>query len=75
MLWNTLYGATESGGRSNRGTIFKLQTDGTGFTVLKDFSGGDGERPCCLTLSGTTLYGAAAIGGTNRPRDAVQTEH
>ena len=43
MLWNTLYGATESGGRSNRGTIFKSPTDGTGFTVLKDFSGGDGE--------------------------------
>jgi uncharacterized repeat protein (TIGR03803 family) len=68
---NTLYGATESGGRSNRGTIFKLQTDGTGFTVLKDFSGGDGERPCCLTLSGTTLYGAAAIGGTNSGRGTL----
>jgi uncharacterized repeat protein (TIGR03803 family) len=31
---DTLYGTTYEGGRSGGGTVFKVNTDGTGFTVL-----------------------------------------
>jgi uncharacterized repeat protein (TIGR03803 family) len=63
----TLYGMTGAGGSANLGTIFKIGTDGTGFTVLHSFAGGasDGGNPeGSLLLSGTTLYGMAAIGGS-----------
>jgi uncharacterized repeat protein (TIGR03803 family) len=36
---STLYGTTCSGGTSNYGIVFKVNTDGTGFTVLKHFAG------------------------------------
>ena len=35
---NTLFGTTASGGSSGWGTVFKLNTDGSGYTVLMDFS-------------------------------------
>jgi uncharacterized repeat protein (TIGR03803 family) len=59
----TLYGTTGSGGSSNCGTVFKLETDGTGFAVLKQFAGSDGADPSGLLLSGTTLYGTTHNGG------------
>ena len=60
----TLYGTTRFGGLSNAptpyglGTVFKLNTDGSGYTVLKAFSG---DTPMAgLVLSGRTLYGTTA---------------
>ena len=41
----TLYGTASSGGVSNVGTLFSLNHDGTGFTVLKHFTGSDGANP------------------------------
>lgn len=69
----TLYGMTEHGGGgtgvfSNCGTIFKIETDGSQFAVLHNFSGGvsDGREPWgSLLLSGTTLYGMTSYGGAN----------
>jgi uncharacterized repeat protein (TIGR03803 family) len=71
MLWgNTLYGTTAgptSSYWSNLGnaTVFKLNIDGTGFTVLHAFTGGsDGRNPYAgLILSGNTLCGTTAYGG------------
>jgi uncharacterized repeat protein (TIGR03803 family) len=63
---NTLYGtASVGGGHFNAGTIFKVNTDGTGFTNLYNFSGStDGARPMAgMVLSGSTLYGITE-GGT-----------
>ena len=61
---STLYGTTYSGGESNKGTVFKLNTDGSGLTVLKSLSGIEGENPVgSLRLSGSTLYGATFAGG------------
>ena len=56
---NTMYGMTSSGGSSNCGTIFAMNTDGAGFTNLYSFTGGsDGASPeAGLVLSGNTLYG------------------
>jgi uncharacterized repeat protein (TIGR03803 family) len=69
---NTLYGTASGGGSANKGTIFKVNTDGTGFTNLHIFStlgsdntNSDGAYPCAgLILSGNTLYGAADGGGS-----------
>jgi uncharacterized repeat protein (TIGR03803 family) len=61
---NTLYGTT-SGFNTGFGTVFKLFTDGTGFTNLNNFAGlAEGASPFAgLILSGTTLYGTTAKGG------------
>ncbi len=71
---NTLYGTASGGGSSGSGTVFKVNTDGTGFTVLHSFTAiagplstnGDGANPhAILLLSGSTLYGTAAGGGSS----------
>ena len=63
---NTLYGTAARGGSSSNGTVFAVNTDGTGFTNLYSFTGGsDGARPVAgLLLSGNTLYGTAHEAGS-----------
>lgn len=63
----TLYGTTIEGGMfDNMGQVFKVNADGSGYTVLKDFNGLDGANPeAGLVLSGSTLYGTTREGGTN----------
>ena len=62
----TLYGTTTAGGIGNRGQVFKVNADGSGYTALKDFTGLDGAYPeSGLVLAGTTLYGTTVGGGTN----------
>ena len=69
---NTFYGTTSAGGTGAYGTVFKVNTDGTGFTVVYNFSadnptgspnGGGAEPDGNLVLSGSTLYGTACVGG------------
>jgi uncharacterized repeat protein (TIGR03803 family) len=61
---NSLYGTASGGGSGGSGTVFKLNTDGTGFTVLHNFSGLDGAAPVGgLILSGNNLYGTTGGGG------------
>jgi uncharacterized repeat protein (TIGR03803 family) len=61
---NVLYGTTWLGGTSALGTVFKLNTDGGNFTVLKHFSVPDGATPFAgLVLNGSTLYGTTRSGG------------
>lgn len=63
----TLYGTANEGGTNGYGTIFSINTNGTGFTVLHAFDVLDGENPQGgLLLWGGTLYGTARNGGTNR---------
>jgi uncharacterized repeat protein (TIGR03803 family) len=61
----TLYGTAANGGSSGAGTVFSINTDGTGFTPLYSFSGGnDGANPSAgLVTSGNTLYGTTHFGG------------
>jgi uncharacterized repeat protein (TIGR03803 family) len=61
----TLYGTTQNGGSSDKGTVFKITTAGSGFTVLKNFTGGsDGANPMAgLVLSSNMLYGTTRAGG------------
>jgi uncharacterized repeat protein (TIGR03803 family) len=75
LLANTLYGTAEGGGISGDGTVFKVNTDGTGFATLHTFTAtslpdstagtnSDGSNPFAgLVLSGDTLYGTTAFGG------------
>jgi uncharacterized repeat protein (TIGR03803 family) len=64
---NTLYGTTGGGGSVNRGTIFAVNTDGSGFTNLHNFNGNsEGSATIAkLVLSSNTLYGASQSGGSN----------
>ena len=65
---STLYGMTNRGGSSgDRGTVFRVNTDGTGYAKLRTFTGGasDGSYPYgSLTLSGSKLYGMTGSGGS-----------
>jgi len=36
-----LYGATRRGGKNGWGTVFRMKSDGTGLTVLRDFTGNE----------------------------------
>ena len=73
---NTLYGTTSSGSTNGSGTVFAVNTNGTGFTTLYNLSASstnssgvytnsDGANPEGLILSGNTLYGTAADGGSS----------
>jgi uncharacterized repeat protein (TIGR03803 family) len=78
---NTLYGTASEGGSSGSGTVFKVNTDGSGFRTLYDFTSrvvyvddwsgntfytnSDGAWPTALVSSGDTLYGSAAEGGSS----------
>jgi uncharacterized repeat protein (TIGR03803 family) len=61
MIYGTAYG----GGSSNWGIVFKVRTDGSGFTTLHGFTGADGAYPCAdLLLSGNMLFGTTEHGGS-----------
>src|SRR6266850_1758902 len=66
---NTLYGTTDGSGAylggTGFGTVFSINTDGTGFTTLHTFTNGDGATPeSGLIVSSNTLYGTTYSGGT-----------
>ena len=65
----TLYGTTLFGGSANRGTIFRMAADGSGYTVLHNFIGGvaDGDLPIAGLIQGHdgTLFGTTAGGGAS----------
>src|SRR6266566_2509638 len=71
---NTLYGTTGFGGTSGEGTVFGVNTDGTGFTTLHAFTAISASYPygnsdgaflqAGLILLGDSLYGMAHQGGS-----------
>ncbi len=63
-----LYGVTSAGGTNTYGTIFKISTDGTVFTVLKHFSySADGANPKghLIQAKDGNFYGLTYSGGAN----------
>jgi uncharacterized repeat protein (TIGR03803 family) len=64
---STFYGMTRKGGTSGNGTIFRINTDGSGFGILHSFGGGadDGRSPegGSLVLFDSTLFGMTTRGG------------
>jgi uncharacterized repeat protein (TIGR03803 family) len=72
---NTLFGTATGGGSWGNGTVFTVNTDGTGFAVLHNFAAGvitngqllntEGTEPFgSLVLSADTMYGTAYNGGS-----------
>jgi|GEM_PF-1978703 len=69
------YGTTTYGGApynippanpANKGNVFRMNMDGSGFTVLHEFTGGanDGWKPWTgLAISGDIIYGSTVYGG------------
>jgi uncharacterized repeat protein (TIGR03803 family) len=72
MNGNSLYGTTEGGGSANEGTIFKINTNGTGYSVIKNFTAlgssgtnADGAQPMTgLVMWSNRLFGTTFAGGT-----------
>ena len=52
-----LYGMTHSGGNFGYGTIFSINTDGTGFALLHSFDQTTSPYTNSLAISGSKLYG------------------
>jgi uncharacterized repeat protein (TIGR03803 family) len=67
LYGNTLYGTASEGGDWGQGSVFAVNTDGTGFVTLHVFTGGnDGANPGGnLVLFENTLYGTTANGGSS----------
>ena len=65
-----LYGLTGEGGISNQGTIFRLGRDGSGYQVLRSFTGaaGDGAQGFGGLTEGSDglLYGTTRFGGNSK---------
>ncbi len=72
---SSLYGTASAGGLAGNGTLFELNIDGTDFKSLYSFSAtpaypqpqtnSEGANPSGgLVLSGSTMYGTTASGGT-----------
>lgn len=74
---NVLYGTTPRGGADIYGTVFKLNRDGSGFSVIHSFSAAD-IYPAPTIIPGAqiirgrdgVLYGTAS-GGTNYPSGMI----
>ncbi|MCX6930751.1 MAG: immunoglobulin domain-containing protein [Verrucomicrobia bacterium] len=63
-----LYGTTYYGGTADVGTIFKLDTDGGSYALLRSFTlGSDGNLPFSSLVVGSNdvLYGTTEKGGLN----------
>src|SRR5260370_20556663 len=63
------YGTTWAGGANSAGVVFKMNKDGSGYSVLHSFAtnGVDGLNPGAGLLDGSdgVLYGTTSSGGTH----------
>ena len=68
LVGTVLYGTTLTGGQHDNGTIFGINDDGTGYSLLKNFdktqknNGGD-QPHSCFAAAGSVLYGMTSEGG------------
>jgi uncharacterized repeat protein (TIGR03803 family) len=60
---NTLYGTTASGGTNGNGTIFKINTDGNGYGIIRSLTNSPSPEGG-MVLVGNTLYGTTFTGGS-----------
>lgn len=63
-----LYGVTHRGGNGGYGTLFKIGSDGSNYSIVRHFGGsGDGQWPSGQLLRGldAAWYGTTYTGGSN----------
>ncbi len=63
---NVFYGTTAEGGKDGKGVIYKMNPDGSGFTVLYSFLKSNGHNAhgrLTLGSDGHTVYGLTKTGG------------
>ena len=60
---NTLYGTTASGGTNANGTIFKINTDGSGYRIIRSLTNSPVPEGGMVLIS-NTLYGTMFTGGS-----------
>lgn len=62
-----LYGTSFRGGNFDAGVVYRIATDGSGYTVLHHFSAGNGENPegTLLAAPDGMLYGTTMMGGAD----------
>ena len=66
LAGNKLYGMAYDGGANSDGCIFSINTNGSGYKDLLDFTGADGSFPKgSLVISGKVMYGMTSGGGAN----------
>ena len=62
-----LYGTSDFGGTNHLGTVFKLNTNGSGYAIIHGFgaAGTDGQLPNGLRLGGNgVIFGTTSYGGS-----------
>lgn len=64
---SVLYGTTSAGGTANQGTVFRINPDGSGYSVMHRFAGAQGVNPQAPLVFGTNgvLYGTTKVGSLN----------
>lgn len=69
LIGSIIYGSALAGGSTDNGVLFSINTDGTGFTLLHQFTGTDGSEPNGSLVRGgdNSLYGVTSNGGPLYP--------
>lgn len=69
-----LYATTQTGGKYNMGTIFRMTTPGGAIKIVHSFSGSDGSAPEGPLTQGSdgNLYGTTSAGGANNTGEAFE---
>src|SRR5262249_7285337 len=62
LVSNTLYGTCHEGGFWGHGTVYAVNTDGTGFRIISSFSEYEGEPRGTFVISGNALYTIGDLG-------------
>jgi uncharacterized repeat protein (TIGR03803 family) len=70
LIGSTLYATAAGGGTNDKGVVFAIQTDGSGFKLLHSFSGSDGDEPFGPLVADRlgNLYGVTVVGGPAYPK-------
>ncbi len=64
LIGSYLYGTTQIGGLSNDGTVFEMEPNGSGYSILYNFNGTNGTGPLAdLYYYKGLLYGTTQLGG------------